>query len=63
MKNILIIITRYRHGGIKKSLTNLLIAIDTNKYSVDVFAMDILRSIQIDAIKLQFIGNSPNTTI
>jgi len=40
MKNILIVITNFRHGGTNRSLKNLLSIIDHEKYSVDVFAMD-----------------------
>ncbi|UGS24171.1 glycosyltransferase [Flavobacterium channae] len=40
MKNILFVITSFRHGGTNKSLENLLSLIDTEKYQVDVFAME-----------------------
>lgn len=40
MKHILFILTNFRHGGTNKSLENLLSLIDTNNYSVDVFAME-----------------------
>ena len=40
MKNILFVITNFRHGGINKSLENLLSLIDKEKYQVDVFAME-----------------------
>ncbi len=40
MKNILFVITSFRHGGTNKSLENLLSLLDTEKYQVDVFAME-----------------------
>lgn len=40
MKHILFVITNFRHGGTNKSLENLLSLIDTEKYKVDVFAME-----------------------
>jgi glycosyltransferase involved in cell wall biosynthesis len=40
MKRIIFVITSFRHGGINKSLENLLSLIDTEKYEVDIFAME-----------------------
>ena len=40
MKNILFVITSFRHGGTNKSLENLLSLLDTEKYQIDVFAME-----------------------
>lgn len=40
MKNILFIITSFRHGGTNKSLENLLSLIDSDNYKSDVFAME-----------------------
>ncbi|MDR0231295.1 MAG: glycosyltransferase [Dysgonamonadaceae bacterium] len=40
MKQILIVVASFRHGGISKSLENLLSLIDAEKYRIDVFAMD-----------------------
>ncbi len=40
MKNILFILTSFRHGGTNKSLENLLSLMDTEQYQVDVFAME-----------------------
>ena len=40
MKHILVVITSFRHGGINKSLENMLSFIDIDKYSIDVFAME-----------------------
>lgn len=40
MKQILFIITNFRHGGTNKSLENLLSLIDTDNFKADVFAME-----------------------
>lgn len=40
MKNILIVITNFRHGGTNKSLENLLSLINTEMYQIDVYAME-----------------------
>lgn len=40
MKNILFVITSFRHGGTNKSLENLFSLLDTEKYQIDVFAME-----------------------
>lgn len=40
MKQLLFVITSFRHGGTNKSLENLLSLIDTKKFEVDVFAME-----------------------
>lgn len=40
MKQILFVLTSFRHGGTNKSLENLLSLIDTDNYQVDVFAME-----------------------
>ncbi|MFA5540258.1 MAG: glycosyltransferase [Bacteroidales bacterium] len=40
MKQILFIITSFRHGGTNKSLENLLSLIDTDNFKADVFAME-----------------------
>jgi len=40
MKCILFTLTSFRHGGTNKSLENLLSLIDTDKYRVEVFAME-----------------------
>lgn len=39
-KNILIVITNFRHGGTNKSLQNLLSQLNASQYKVDVFAME-----------------------
>ena len=40
MKHILFVITSFRHGGINKSLENLLSLINIKNYCVDVFVME-----------------------
>jgi len=40
MKNILVVITNFRHGGTNKSLENLLSVIDKEHYCVDIFGME-----------------------
>ena len=40
MKNILFVITSFRHGGTNKSLENLLSLLDPEMYQMDVFAME-----------------------
>lgn len=40
MKHILFVITSFRHGGTNKSLENLLSVIDSERYQMDVFAME-----------------------
>lgn len=40
MKSILIVETSFRHGGVNKSLQNLLSVIDPEEYEIDIFCLD-----------------------